>query len=124
MGSRASVRVCYGIDYGAEEEGDNAAKFGDSPEPKDTSTPAGLVYFGAPKESPVEVVTYGHHDYRRYVLAANHLTVCGRAFAPIDLSQVDLEPNISTVDEAIRSYCETHGLTYCQPRWLAVPYYG
>jgi hypothetical protein len=124
MGSRAKIVVCYGIDYGAEEESADAAKFwyGQTDPVRGDTSPAGLTYWGCPPDSPVAAVTYGHHDYRRYVLAAAALVTTGRAYQPVPLEE--LIPNLTAVDDGLRAYCEKHGLTYSQPRWLAVPYYG
>lgn len=127
MGSRARVTVCYGIDYGACAEGGDAARFESSDaEPVAGQTgPAELAYYGEPPDFPVCVITYGHYDYRRIVLAAAGSVREGRSWEPVELADwPDCPDSYAPLNDALRAYCETHGLTYHRPRWLAVSYYG
>lgn len=119
MGSRAQVSVYYGLWYEAESA--DAEKFavgGRDPERTETD-PAALAYWGS--RTPVEVVDGGHHDLPSRGLAAPGTVRRGYGWQPVDLSVLVVPDG---ADELLRAYCQTHGLTWHPPRWLALPYYG
>jgi hypothetical protein len=125
MSNRASVTVFFGICYGAEEESADAEKFwyGETDPVKEDTHPAALMYHGEPREG-VESVVYGHYEYRRHALALAGTPKRALSWDPFSLDEAMREIDPERARAVLRAYCEKYGLTYHEPRWWVVPYYG
>ncbi len=122
MGSRAKVVTLYGIcyEYGGTDHAiiENA----DTDEPVEGSPrwllDSGKTYVG------VQIVPFGHYDCCGFALAAVGTVKMGRDWQPLELPSVEPGQQPDAAFSNLMAYCEKHGLTFRDPDWWAVPYYG
>lgn len=123
MGMRPRVTVFYGIDYDDSQqekfEGDE-----EGIDKLDPRHPALLYYLGTPAGCGVEVVRYGHQDYRRYGLAVTNTVDRGKDFGAVEITDPIGPVNYARVWRILKDYCAEFGLPWKEPKWWAVPYYG
>lgn len=130
MSSRAKVVVFYGICY--EQDSGDAAKFRSSDDgaSEGEDSPAWMAAnLYREGRDGVEVVHFGHYDYPGFAVAILGTVDYGESWKPLEIRSLQslLETRnshlIGTPDD-LKAFCERHGLTYRQPKWWAVPYYG
>ncbi len=122
MSQNASATVFFGLCFGAEDRGGDAGKFafGETDPAKTETQPAALAYWGHAKDG-VQVVGYGHHEYRRWALAVEGTVSRTRSWDAMPLPEL---PAVVPDFGPLKTYCERHGLTWAEPRWYVVADYS
>ena len=114
MSKHAKVKVFYGLCF--EAGSGDAGKFRAIEELADFMS-NGCVSDG------IEAVRFGCADaFEGVGLALEGTVAMGRSWEPIELALWPVEPGGE--GGPLRSFCEAHGLTWSEPKWWAVPYYG
>lgn len=123
MSSRARVVVFYGICYKPESPDVYLIVSGSA---QTRGSPTWLMCNARKSHDGVEVVQYGHYDaYQGFALAVADMVSYGDGWEPLALADRVNEDCTHPVENAtLRAFCSRHELTWSEPRWWAVPYYG